>query len=629
MTIRLWFHHLRWLKGCFLLLVIFSVTSCTSQGVTSVEQGAASAEQEITSAEQELSSAEQELSSAAQELTSAEQELISAEQELTERQESGNEDYQIDIELQGGSGKASIQSPVSIHVENGMSTAELIWSSKNYDYLIVGGVRYENENPGGASTFHVPVPNTTDPLEVIGDTVAMSTPHEIAYTIIWGRQLEEGQKERQYEQEGAQETLEESPAEDTQKGTREEAHAEDVQNGTREEFPVEDVQGKESLQQVDLTETEKALLRAGLTKTGELIPTYAEGFRVSAYGDYRYIKIRDFGEYLLIPEGGDSLEEVDSPKGDDSPEGSDISEESDIPAGLPDGVTLLQKPLDRVYLVSTSAMDLIIKCGALDRIRLSGTKESDWYVPEAAEEMRKGNILYAGKYRAPDYERILEEGCDLAIENTMIYHAPAVQEKLMEFGIPVLVEASSYESHPLGRLEWIRLYGVLFDREAEADAYFEEQLESVRPLLEEERDTGKTVAFFHITAGGLVSVRRPGDYITKMIELAGGIYVPQKTGEGGDTLSTVNMQTEEFYAQCSEADVLIYNSTIGGEIASVEELVSKDPLLKDFKAVKMGQVYCTERNFFQQTTGVAEFMHDLDAVLREEDTPLTYLNRLE
>ena len=598
MTIRLWFHHLRWIKGCFLLLVIFSVTSCTSQGVTSVEQKTASAEQGLTSTEQEITSAKQGTAS-------TEQRLTSAEQELTERQESGNEDYQIDIELQGGSGKASIQSPVSIHVENGMSTAELIWSSKNYDYLIVGGVRYENENPGGASTFHVPVPNTTDPLEVIGDTVAMSTPHEIAYTIIWGRQLEEGQEERQYEQEGAQETLEESPAEDTQKGTREEARAEDVQNGTREEFPVEDVQGKESLQQVDLTETEKALLRAGLTKTGELIPTYAEGFRVSAYGDYRYIKIRDFGEYLLIPPG------------------------NDIPAGLPDGVTLLQKPLDRVYLVSTSAMDLIIKCGALDRIRLSGTKESDWYVPEAAEEMGKGNILYAGKYRAPDYERILEEGCDLAIENTMIYHAPAVQEKLMEFGIPVLVEASSYESHPLGRLEWIRLYGVLFDREAEADAYFEEQLESVRPLLEEERDTGKTVAFFHITAGGLVSVRRPGDYITKMIELAGGIYVPQKTGEGGDTLSTVNMQTEEFYAQCSEADVLIYNSTIGGEIASVEELVAKDPLLKDFKAVKMGQVYCTERNFFQQTTGVAEFMHDLDAVLREEDVPLTYLNRLE
>ena len=105
--------------------------------------------------------------------------------------------------------------------------------------------------------------------------------------------------------------------------------------------------------------------------------------------------------------------------------------------------------------------------------------------------------------------------------------------------------------------------------------------------------------------------------------------MPEKTGEGGDTLSTVNMQTEEFYAQCSEADVLIYNSTIGGEIGSVEELVAKDPLLKDFKAVKMGQVYCTERNFFQQTTGVAEFMHDLDAVFRNEKIPLTYLNRLE
>lgn len=531
MTIRLWFHRLRRLKGCFFLPVILFVTACTAQGVPSVEQ------------------------------------------EDTEIQERGNEDYQIDIELKGGSGKAFIHSPVSIHAGNGGRIAELIWSSKNYDYMIVDGIRYENENPGGASTFHIPVPNTTDPLEIIGDTVAMSEPHEIAYTILWGQQSEE-------EAQG-KETLQHSDLRNTEEDA------------------------EEALQQAGLTETEEALQRAGLKKTGELIPAYAEGFRVSAYGGYRYITIRNFGEYLLIPEEGG------------------------IPAGLPDGVTLLQRPLDRVYLVSTSAMDLIIKCGALDRIRLSGTKESDWYVPEAAKEMEKGDLLYAGKYRAPDYERILEEGCDLAIENTMICHAPAVQEKLMEFGIPVLVEASSYESHPLGRLEWIRLYGVLFDREAEADAYFEEQLRSVRPFLEKKRDTGRKAAFFHITAGDLINVRRPGDYITKMIELAGGVYVPEEAGEGGNTLSTVNMQTEEFYAQCSEADILIYNSTIGGEIGSVEELIAKDPLLKEFKAVKTGQVYCTERNFFQQTTGVAEFMHDLDAVFRNEKIPLTYLNRLE
>lgn len=62
-------------------------------------------------------------------------------------------------------------------------------------------------------------------------------------------------------------------------------------------------------------------------------------------------------------------------------------------------------------------------------------------------------------YSAPDYELILSKNCDLAIESTMIYHKPEVKEKLEQFGIPVLVEHSSYESHPLGRTEWLKLYG--------------------------------------------------------------------------------------------------------------------------------------------------------------------------
>ena len=79
--------------------------------------------------------------------------------------------------------------------------------------------------------------------------------------------------------------------------------------------------------------------------------------------------------------------------------------------------------------------------------------------------MENGSILYAGKYSEPDYERIVSEGCGLAIENTMILHSPEVKEKLESFGIPVLVDHSSYEAHPLGRTEWIRLYGVLTGKE--------------------------------------------------------------------------------------------------------------------------------------------------------------------
>ena len=89
--------------------------------------------------------------------------------------------------------------------------------------------------------------------------------------------------------------------------------------------------------------------------------------------------------------------------------------------------------------------------------------------------MDAGEILYAGKYNAPDFERILSSSCGLAVESTMINHVPEVREKLEELGVPVLVDQSSYEPHPLGRTEWIKLYGALLGKEDEAERLFAEQ----------------------------------------------------------------------------------------------------------------------------------------------------------
>ena len=186
-------------------------------------------------------------------------------------------------------------------------------------------------------------------------------------------------------------------------------------------------------------------------------------------------------------------------------------------------------------------MDMFRMLGALPDIRFSGTDASGWYIPEAKEAMENGSILYAGKYSEPDYERIVSEGCGLAIENTMILHSPEVKEKLESFGIPVLVDHSSYEAHPLGRTEWIRLYGVLTGKEKEAEAAFAKQEAALQRVTEEGSDAENaggsvkteqtaqaekpSAAFFYITNQGSVNVRRSSDYIPKMIELAGGRYI--------------------------------------------------------------------------------------------------------
>ena len=146
----------------------------------------------------------------------------------------------------------------------------------------------------------------------------------------------------------------------------------------------------------------------------------------------------------------------------------------------------------------------------------------------------------------------------------------------------------------------------------------------------QKENTGKTVAFFHVTANGLINVRKPGDYIAKMIGLSGGIYVPGGDPEDDESnTSTTNMQMEDFYAAAKDADIIIYNSTIGGEIKSIDELLGKNSFFADFKAVKEKNVYCTSRNFFQQSTGVGRFMQDLDAVLSGQTEGLNYLNKVE
>lgn len=91
--------------------------------------------------------------------------------------------YTIDLSFEGGSGKAQVLSPAVLTVSQGTMTATIRWSSPNYDYMIVDGQKYLPVNTEGDSVFEIPVSMLDEPIEVIGDTVAMSKPHEIEYTL--------------------------------------------------------------------------------------------------------------------------------------------------------------------------------------------------------------------------------------------------------------------------------------------------------------------------------------------------------------------------------------------------------------------------------------------------------------
>ena len=273
-------------------------------------------------------------------------------------------------------------------------------------------------------------------------------------------------------------------------------------------------------------------------------------------------------------------------------------------------------------------MALFDSMGAMDAIRLSGTQASGWYIDNAAKAMGAGDILFAGKYSEPDYELMVDEECDLAIESTMILHTPKVQEMIEMLDIPVFIDRSSYESHPLGRTEWIKLYSVLVDKEEEAAAFFDDQAKVIRDL-KDFQNTEKTVVYFYMSTDGSAVVRKASDYIPKMIEIAGGRYAfPNLEDESGKT--SIPLSMEEFYATAVDADYLVYNASIDAPINSIDELMAKSELFADFKAVKEGNVWTTGKSLYQATDIVGQLIRDLNLMLTGGDaSQMTFLTKVE
>lgn len=333
---------------------------------------------------------------------------------------------------------------------------------------------------------------------------------------------------------------------------------------------------------------------------------YATQFAVDYYdGGYKLLTMGDGSRFLLIPEG------LEKPK------------------GIAQDIVALYQPLENLYLAASAAMCFFDQLDGIDAISLSGTRAEGWYIENARKAMENGSLVYAGKYSEPDYERLLDAGCPLAIESQMIDHTPEVREKLQQLGIPVLVDLASDEPHPLGRTEWVKLYGALLNREEEAQAAFQEQNAYLEELTGLE-NTGKTVAFFHISSSGYVVARKSGDYVSNMIALAGGNYVFKDLGND-NALSTVNLEMETFFATAKDADIVIYNSAIVGEVASLDDLVEQNPLLAQFKAVQNGDVWCTAQNMYQQTMDLGRMVHSFYQIFTEDGSELDevpYLKRL-
>ena len=365
----------------------------------------------------------------------------------------------------------------------------------------------------------------------------------------------------------------------------------------------------------------------GLIYKSSMKLLYAKNFSVDYYeGGYKILTTKDGTKILTVPKGKKTPKDIDK------------------------DIIVLKEPVSDLYLVASGVMDMFDKLDAVDTIKFSGLDSDGWYIDSAREALEGGKMLYAGKYSNPDYELLVSENCSLAIENTMITHSPQVTEKLKSFDIPSIIEYSSYEEEPLGRVEWVKFFGALTDRDEKADELFNEQVDIVNRIAKADGtdtdaatksdvatksdtdandDSRPTVAFFYITSNGQIQVRKSTDYVPKMISLAGGKYIFDASNDDDTGRSTMNMQLEDFYNGAIDADYLIYNSAIDGGVKSIAELLDKCPVLADFRAVKDGDVFCTTNDMYQQSMSIGYMIDDMHSMITDApDSNMKYLFKL-
>lgn len=365
-----------------------------------------------------------------------------------------------------------------------------------------------------------------------------------------------------------------------------------------------------------------------LTSTGKEENTFAELFSIEHLKDENekaYSKIEVFDKekkldtsWLLLPEGVDKV------------------------SGAPAGVNIMTfRDRQNIMVSSASTMALINAMDALSKVPMT-TADTTWRIQEIKDAIDKGTVKEVGKYSKPDYEQIISIGAEkhvtFAVFSTMLDSVPDVYDQLTKTcNLRIMRDQSSYESHPLGRTEWIKIYGEIFGMRDKSDAVFNGQVEILNETTskinvpEAER---KTVLIFYTTSTkDTFYVRNAADYVTELVNLGGGKQVAEiGPGKSGNT----KMTQESFIQECSQADYVLYNWTSGASGVKDESLqglidARLGDWFKDFKAYKEGNVWRTSNDFYQKMDKMGEMVADIYKMLYGENVSdtLTYVNRLK
>jgi iron complex transport system substrate-binding protein len=279
----------------------------------------------------------------------------------------------------------------------------------------------------------------------------------------------------------------------------------------------------------------------------------------------------------------------------------------------------INTPVKRVIILSVTFGALMRPLGVIDSVVGSGTLENELYIDEMKQGYASGRITYVGGggMGAPDFEAITALKPYVVFCSTGYPDAVKYYEQLKELGITVVVCNDFLETDPLARLEWMKFIAAFYDKQQEAETYFNSIEKKIDDIKTQVMLSSRfaSVLWASIFMGNCY-VSGGESYVAKMVEMAGGNYIFKDLA--GSAASSISL--EELYARGKDCNVFIYAST-PPYINSIKEIVDNGPVLADLPIIKSGEVYCFQPWFYQISDKPDEIVQDLAYIFHPSRFP--------
>ncbi len=278
-------------------------------------------------------------------------------------------------------------------------------------------------------------------------------------------------------------------------------------------------------------------------------------------------------------------------------------------------IPIIRTPIKKVATRWSTIPGFLTALDVLESLIGVTTRNEEWCALAVKKMIDQGIVVNLGNPGAIDYEKLS------VLDPDAFFTSPWVQTaKMMELKIPVISITEYQEQHPLGRMEWIKFFAAFYNKEKEADLFFEKAVKHIHKLSKKLKKSKKQpkILWGFIRTSGMVYAPGKNSYVSKMISLLQGISPLNESC----LIQNMPVSLELFYQQGKNTEIYIYPASLYQEgIKTINQLVATTPIIKNFKSIKKGNVWCLQPWYWESVHRTDQIMEDLAAIFHPKLFP--------